>query len=320
MSPKKEKKSAPEGRDNISLVIEMQKMLDKHEMSLEHQQQEEEHIDSDKNVYLRLIEYANKIWDYEIKSINYSDLKKPQQKEYRSFKRKWKELKSDLNWFNREIQLRTNGFLDILGNTLGNKWEKYQLSDNKGFVYEDYYGVTERPSPCKIPTMYQRGFFDLIQCFSLFSLKVAEITCLCLDVKHFFNLESEALKQFEEYVKKMKRNRNDRENYKPLEQIKCAEILKKAGKRHAENRVSYLKRNNQKYRIPRNKYAPDLKSLERKIQRWDAALKGMNGSKPPPFYSRYKTEAEFKTWAEVYEEERYRTWEARQESKKYRKF
>ena len=320
MSPKKGKKITPKEKHNRFIIREMQKKLNQHEMSLEYQRKEEEQIEADKNTYLRLIEYANEIWDNEIKSINCSELNRLQQKEYRAFGKKWKILKRDLNWYNREIQLRTNTFLDILGNTLENKWGKYQLSDNKGFVYEDYYGVIERPSQCKIPTKYQSCFFDLIQLFSLFSLKVSEITCLCLDVKHFFNLESEALKQFEEYVKKMKRKRNDRENYKPLEQIKCAEILKKAGEQYAANRVSYLKCNNQKYRIPRNEYVPDLKSLERKIQRWDAALKRMNGSKPPPYYSRYRTEAEFKTWAEVYEAERYRTWEARQESKKYRKF
>jgi len=316
---KKSKTNSELSERNRGLMA-MRKSLERSENTIEHRQIVEDRILSHKDTYLSLVEYANNVWDTEISNINYSDLNQDQKKEYKSFKKRWKSLRDELNWYDREIKMRTNAFLEILGKTLHSRWGKFQLSDNMGFVFGDYYGITEKPYPCRIPTAYQGSFFELVHFFSLFSIKLSEITDLYLETKHYFNLESEATIRLEEYIKKQKRKRNDRENYKPLAQVLCAQFLRDAAKKQAKNRISYMTLSGQKHLIPKNEYLPDIKSFERKIQRWDASFKGKSGNKPPPFYSRYKTSAEFKAWAEVYEQERFNTWRARKDKLRNRCF
>lgn len=130
-------------------------------------------------------------------------------------------------------------------------------------------------------------------------------------MKHFFKLETEASERFEEFVK-LKRNKNNKENYKPLQQIECATIMYKHVKKYAAVRIDYLNNNEYiKYKIPKNKFLPTIKSLERKFQRWEATSAGNNGPKPPPHYSRYKTIDEFDDWAQLYEQRRYLAWQTR---------
>lgn len=314
----KKSKTSPETPDRTLIMSAMRRRLQERERSFEYQQITEEHIIANRDIYIKLIGYVDSFWDKEIHSITRSELNKAQQKEYKTFKKRWIILRNELNWYDREIRMRTNDYFNTLGKTLHSRWGKYQLSGNMGFVFEDKYGVIEKPNQCKIPTKYQDLFFELVYFFCLFSLKLSEITNLCLEVKHFFNLESEASIRLEEYVKALKRKKNDRENYKPLSQIVCAKYLREAAKKYAANRVSYMKAIGQEHQIQKKGYLPDIESFERKIQRWDASFKGKNAPKPPPFYTRYMTPAEFKGWAEAYERERYTTWIARREKKKNR--
>ena len=316
----KKSETRPEVSEHDFLLEKMRKVVEKHEKSSEYQQMLEERILSSKDSYLNLIKSICIIWNAEIKSIKISDFNKIQQKELRNFKRRWKESYNELIRRDRDIKLTTNRFLENIGKTLQSNWEKNQLSNNMGFIFEGDYGIIEKPYDCQIPTEYQDDLFDLIHSFTLFSITLSEITNLCLEMKHFFNLESEATRQLEEYVKKLKRNRKERENYKPLTQLLCADYLQKAAKKTADKKISYMIMTKQKHLIPKNRYLPDIKSFERKIQRWDASIEGKNTSKPPPFYSRYKSSAEFIMWADIYEQERYKTWVARKEKLRNRRF
>ena len=86
----------------------------------------------------------------------------------------------------------------------------------------------------------------------------------------------------------------------------------KSVKKYAAARMDYLKNNDRiKYKIPKNRFLPTIKSLERKIQRWEVTIAGNNGPKPPPYYSRHKTIDEFDDWAQLYEQRRYLAWQAR---------
>lgn len=311
MNEEKKDISVLESDEYERFVESLQRKIDKHEKSIEKQTKIEKKIESDKETYTEFIEYINEMWETELKSITYSKLDKPQRKEYRFFKKKWKELQCDLNWYDREIKYCTNNFLETLGQKKHFRWEKHQISNNMGFVFEDNYGVVETPHQCQIPTEYQSCLFELIQLFSLFAIKLTEATDLCLDVKHFFKLETEASKRFEVFAK-LKRNKNNKENYKPLQQIECAVIMYKHVKKYAAERMDFLKKNDHiKYMIPKNSFLPTIKSLERKFQRWEATSAGNNGPKPPPHYSRNKTVDEFDDWAQLYEQRRYLAWQAR---------
>lgn len=110
-------------------VNALQRKIDKHEKSIEKQTKIEEKIESDKETYTKVIEYINEMWETELKSITYSKLDKPQRKEYRYFKKKWKELHCDLNWYDREIKYCTNNFLETLGqkNTSDGESIRFQI-------------------------------------------------------------------------------------------------------------------------------------------------------------------------------------------------
>jgi len=114
-----------------------------------------------------------------------------------------------------------------------------------------------------------------------------------------------SFKKIENQVQK----RNEEDNQTSLSQTECAGIFYKYVGFFNKERNIYIVRNKLKGLKPFGE--PNLKSLIRRIQRWDSYI--IRGGKPnPPIgYNRRLSKKEFSDWAEEYERQKYIKWETR---------
>lgn len=302
-----------------------------------------------KSFYIGVIEKTKNVLSYVkeqvLEKITIKRNEKERKRQLSVLQKKTDSLMESIVYLDNQIKQKTNGILVGLNFVLfSTDPESIPCFDSMGFSIEDHY--SEETLNLKIPMIEQCVLFDLIQLFTQLTISYIDIMHHLNDVEDFIYPDrlAEHNRFLEKQIKELKsmqlkgnkmsqkiqkalerhenrtrksfkkienqvQKRNEEDNQTSLSQTECAGIFYKHVGFFNKERNNYIIRNHLK--DIKLFGEPNLKSLIRRIQRWDSYI--IRDGKPnPPFgYNRRLSRKEFSDWAEEYEREKYIKWETR---------